>query len=179
MTEISDTKSSLPVGVQVRHKHYGLGRIVQLDPPFYVVRFNSETARVPFEYREMHMAQGSDPQLEQIKFALEEVLLDFGLVRPEEQLGKRWVGGELVLVPGKKETKEKRIPLEAFFKKVVGVRDKLRVLEQRINTNANIAPEEKLELQGYITRCYGSLTTFNVLFADQAEQFKGTGSEDG
>jgi len=79
------------------------------------------------------------------------------------------------LLPGNDEVQEKEIPIEAFFKKIIGVREKLRVLEQKINNNKNLSGEEKLELQGYITRCYGSLTTFNVLFASRDSQFKGSG----
>lgn len=87
-------------------------------------------------------------------------------------LGERWQGGEVVLKPGREETQEKRIPLDAFFKKIVMVRDKLRVLEQKINSSG-LTEKEKVQLQQYITGCYGSLTTFNVLFADRDDRFIG------
>lgn len=103
---------------------------------------------------------------------LREVLLDELGVR-DVQLGDRWNDGELVLVPGKEGTQEKRIPLDVFFKKIVMVRDKLRVLEQKINGNKRLTDEEKVQLQQYITGCYGSLTTFNVLFKDKEDQFSG------
>ncbi len=92
-------------------------------------------------------------------------------------MGARWQGGELVLVPGNKETAEKRVPLEAFFHKIVMIRDKLRVLEQKLNGNEKLAPDEKIQLQQYITQCYGTLTTFNVLFADKSDNFVGQKSE--
>ena len=79
------------------------------------------------------------------------------------------------MIPGKPEVQAKEIPLEMFFKKVIGIRDKLRVLEQKINAHPVLTPEEKLELDGYITRCYGSLTTFNVLFNTKESQFRGQG----
>ena len=79
------------------------------------------------------------------------------------ELGKRWVGGTLRLIPWKEGTAPKDVPLEAFFKKIIGIRDRLRVLEQKLNSHPTLTAEEKLELQGYISRCYGSLTTFNVL----------------
>ena len=75
--------------------------------------------------------------------------------------------------PGKAEVQAKDVPIEVFFKKIVAIRDRLRVLEQKVNAHATLAAEEKLELQGYITRCYGSLTTFNVLFASEGGKIQG------
>jgi len=109
---------------------------------------------------------------ETFRQVLREVLLDELGVR-EVELGDRWNDGELVLVPGKEGTQEKRIPLDVFFKKIVMVRDKLRVLEQKINGNKNLSDEEKVHLQQYITGRYGSLTTFNVLFKRKDDQFAG------
>jgi hypothetical protein len=115
---------------------------------------------------------GIDRDQETFRQVLREVLLDELGVRDVE-LGDRWNDGELVLVPGKEGTQEKRIPLDVFFKKIVMVRDKLRVLEQKINGNKTLTDEEKVQLQQYITGCYGSLTTFNVLFKRKEDQFKG------
>ena len=109
---------------------------------------------------------------ETFRQVLREVLLDELGVRSVE-IGDRWNGGELVLVPGKEGTQEKRIPLDVFFKKIVMVRDKLRVLEQKINGHKGLSQEDKVQLQQYITGCYGSLTTFNVLFRSKEEQFSG------
>jgi hypothetical protein len=89
----------------------------------------------------------------------------------EVNLGRRWQGGELILKPGASDTQEKRIPLEAFFHKVVMVRDKLRVLEQKINSHPELSDEDKVQMQQYVTACYGSLTTFNILFADREDGF--------
>lgn len=96
----------------------------------------------------------------------------------EARLGGRWEGGEVVLKPGKEGTQEKRIPIETLFSKVVMIRDKLRVLEQKINAHGKLTPEEKVQMQQYITGCYGSLTTFNVLFADKGDQFVGQRGDD-
>jgi hypothetical protein len=87
-------------------------------------------------------------------------------------LGERWQGGEVVLKPGRDDTQEKRIPLDVFFKKIIMIRDKLRVLEQKINTS-DLTESDKVQLQQYITGCYGTLTTFNVLFADRDDRFIG------
>lgn len=89
------------------------------------------------------------------------------------ELGSRWQGGEMVLQPGKSDTQEKRVPLEAFFHKIVMVRDKLRVLEQKVNSASGLTADEKVQLQQYITGCYGTLTTFNVLFRDREDWFVG------
>jgi hypothetical protein len=89
-------------------------------------------------------------------------------------LGDRWAGGQLVLRPGKAGTQEKVVPIDGFFRKIVMVRERLRVLEQRINNHPKLTDTDRLELQDYITRVYGSLTTFNVLFADPEDRFTGT-----
>jgi hypothetical protein len=93
------------------------------------------------------------------------------------ELGGRWEGGELILKPGKPGMQDKRIPVDAFFHKIVMVRDKLRVLEQKINGHPGLSDADKVGLQSYITGCYGSLTTFNVLFGRRDDWFVGAGKE--
>ncbi len=80
-----------------------------------------------------------------------------------------------MLQPADPSMKPKEVPMETFFSKIIMVRDRLRVLEQNINSNNNLSQEEKLQMQQYITRCYGSLTTFNVLFSNPEDGFKGEG----
>ena len=90
---------------------------------------------------------------------------------------EKWRGGTLAIRPGNPELQERSWPIETFFHKVVMLRNRLRTLEQQVN--ATELPEDvKIKLQGYISGCYGSLTSFNVLFADEADQFKGSGSID-
>jgi hypothetical protein len=130
----------------------------------------SGRARVPldFELPEELLDMNAD----EFREVLREVIRD-ELGVADVELGGRWQGGELVLKPGKEGTQEKRIPIEALFAKIVMIRDKLRVLEQKINGNGKLSAEEKVQLQQYVTGCYGSLTTFNVLFANKGDQFVG------
>jgi hypothetical protein len=107
---------------------------------------------------------------------LREVLRE-ELALSEPSLAERFRGGELVLKPGKTGTQEKRVPIDAFFHKVVMLRDKLRVLEQKINAHPRLADDEKLALQQYNTGCYGSLPTFNVLFREDSARFAGASAE--
>ena len=90
----------------------------------------------------------------------------------------RWAGGEMILRPGRAGTKEKSVPLDAFFHKIVMVRDRLRVLEQKINTSPSLSDAEKVEMQQYLSRLQGSLTTFNFLFRDREDWFVGQSGGD-
>ena len=113
-----------------------------------------------------------DMNADEFREVLREVIRD-ELGVSNAPIGARWEGGEVILKPGKEGTAEKRIPIDALFGKVVMIRDKLRVLEQKINGHAKLGAEDKLQLQQYITGCYGSLTTFNVLFANKSDNFVG------
>lgn len=118
-----------------------------------------------------------DMDTEDLKAIFRDVLRDeLGIT--EADMAERWRGGELVLVPAKEGIAEKRLSIEALFHKVVMIRDKLRVLEQKINTNPKLDDEEKVQLQHYITGCYGSLTTFNILFQSREVGFVGAGKDD-
>jgi hypothetical protein len=117
-----------------------------------------------------------DMDVHEFRRVLREVLSEeLGL--GEAELGGRWQSGQLILKPGKEGTAEKAIPLETFFHKIVMIRDKLRVLEQKINGHDKLTGEDKVQLQSYITGCYGSLTTFNVLFADRDDGFAGSSKD--
>ena len=90
---------------------------------------------------------------------------------------EKWRGGQLILRPGKPGVQEKTVPIDAFFNKVVMLRNRLRTLEQQVNAS-ELPDDQKLKLQGYITGCYGSLTSFNVLFAAEDDRFVGSGGSD-
>ena len=170
---------SFAIGTMVQHAHFGAGRIVGYEGEFYIIHFKGDVRNVPFSYQEIKPLEASeDPALQQVKLAVREVLNDYGWIESNLEMHKRWLGGTLKLIPGKDDVQPKEIPIEVFIKKIVGVREKLRVLEQKINNNPKLDSAEKLELQGYITRSYGSLTTFNALFADKISHFVGSGSSE-
>jgi hypothetical protein len=115
--------------------------------------------------------------IDEFRRVLREVIQD-ELGVGDVQLAERWRGGEVVIKPGKEGTQEKAVPIDMLFKKIVGIRDKLRVLEQKVNASKGLAEDEKIQLQQYITGCYGSLTTFNVLFKDRDDYFVGQSGKD-
>jgi hypothetical protein len=105
---------------------------------------------------------------------VEETVEALGLERPDvivDELGARWHGGKCLLRPSDPTLQPKEVPLEVFFHKIVGLRNQLRVLEQKVNSHSQLSDGDKIELQQYVSRCYGSLTTFNVLFRSKKDQF--------
>jgi hypothetical protein len=154
--------------------------VVAYDDDRYVILFpGGDAKRVAFTFDGLQAEGGpGDPELDRVAEAVRHVLGDHGWLDVDLELGRRWVGGTLRLLPGREDAQPKDIPIEVFLKKLVGVRDRLRVLEQKINSHPSLDPEAKLELQGYITRCYGSLTTFNVLFGNRASWFVGQGDRE-
>ncbi len=114
---------------------------------------------------------------EEFRKVLAEVIRD-ELGIGEVDLAGKWDGGEMILKPARAGLQEKRIPLDVLFHKVIMIRERLRVLEQKINGHPRLGDDEKVQLQQYVTACYGSLTTFNVLFANREDQFVGQKGED-
>lgn len=118
-----------------------------------------------------------DMDAEAFRRVLTEVIRD-ELGVGDATIAGKWDGGEMILKPGKEGLQEKHVPLDALFHKIVMIRDRLRVLEQKINGNAKLGADDKVQMQQYVTACYGSLTTFNVLFADREDQFVGQKSDE-
>jgi hypothetical protein len=175
----SKSYPKLRVGDLVRHVRFGRGRIVGISDGRYIIQVRSDLHQVPFTSPDISAESRAveDPELEAIKRAVAEVLGDQGWIETDFEMSKRWLGGSVQIISGKEGAQPKEIPLEVFFKKIIGIREKLRVLEQKINNHPKLDAADKLELEAYITRCYGSLTTFNVLFAEKPSQFRGSTSE--
>ena len=104
---------------------------------------------------------------------LKHILNKYNGLENRVELGKRWIGGTMVLQPANQDLKPKEMPIETFFHKIVMMRDRLRVLEQNINSSDSLTDEEKVNLQQYITRIYGSMTSFNILFENKEDYFVG------
>lgn len=178
---------TLGIGTRLQHTQHGPGVIVAVRYATYIISFiNTGVKEI----------DKNDPALDEIipenvsaeietqsetERSLLKILRLWGGLTENVPLGDKWLNGMLLLQPADKSLKPKEIPVEDFFHKIVMLRDRLRVLEQNINSSKKLSDEDKVNLQQYITRCYGSLTTFNVLFKNKEHWFvgeKGSKGED-
>lgn len=172
---------TLGIGSRVKHPAYGDGVVIRLHKMAYDVCFTLYGIKeVGREYAKWEIIEAIEPEDEvtftQAEQALVKILRSFSDISEEVPLGNRWEGGKLILQPGEEGRQPKEMDIEAFFHKIVMVRDRVRVMEQRINAHKGLSDEEKVNLQQYITRIYGSLTSFNILFKYKEDGFKGAGS---
>jgi len=170
---------SLGIGSRLRHPDFGEGVVVQVRPDTYSITFMQhgmrEISRLyeQFEIIDANDADNDLVSLFDIQESLVNIIRKFSDVQERVELAGKWAGGTLVIKPADSSLKPKEIPIDIFFSKIVMLRDRLRVLEQHINASKKLAEDEKVDLQQYITRCYGSLTTFNVLFKYTTDHFIG------
>jgi hypothetical protein len=172
---------ALHIGMNVRHPQYGLGVVKTISETTTEIQFNDGKRQIApepsgLQPAEPQMAANSleMPLKQFVEQTVASAIEKLGLEKPDsvvEKLGIRWHGGKLVVHPADATLQTKEVPLEIFFHKVVMVRNNLRVLEQKINAHEKLSDGEKVEMQQYITRSYGSLTTFNVLFKEKEDQF--------
>ena len=171
----------LHIGMKVRHPQYGVGVVKTISEGTADIQFDDGRRTVAPEPSGLEPAEAQAsisglelPLAQVVKQTVEATIDRLGLARPEsvvEQLGARWHKGWAVLHPADPTLQTKEVPLEILFHKIVGIRNQLRVLEQKINAHPQLSDGEKVEMQQYITRCYGSLTTFNLLFKEKEDAF--------
>lgn len=171
--------ANLGIGSRIKSESFGIGVIVKVFPNTYGITF--------MQHGYMELSQGDGLEvieglpkatdvvsMKDVEQTFKRLLRKYMGEHERVKLGDRWEGGTMILQPADENLRAKEIPIETFFHKIVMVRDKLRVLEQRVNSSKNLSDEEKVNIQQYITRAYGSLTTFNVLFKDKKDHFKGS-----
>jgi hypothetical protein len=170
----------LAVGTRVDHPRYGEGIVSRAHLTNYEIFFERGGKLELTKYnRDITVLSAPDDKphegltLAEIEEAVTYIMEKHNGITHPVKIGDKWKGGVLLMQPANTELKPKDIPIETFFHKIVMVRDRLRVLEQNINSHPTLTDEEKVEIQQYITRAYGSLTTFNVLFAEKEDYFVG------
>ncbi len=174
--------NNLGIGSRIQHPQFGKGVITQVRTDAWEITFIENGMRIiqkDFEGLRVIEAIETPDELvtyEKIEKSLIRILRRYSDLQETVHMGSKWTGGRMVLYPGDPSMKEKEVPIESFFHKIVMVRDRLRTLEQRVNASA-LTDEDKINIQQYITRVYGSLTTFNVLFRDKDDYFIGDKSE--
>lgn len=175
---------ALGIGSRLRHKQYGEGILAKISLAYYTIAFHGHGFKeIPHDAADLELIEAIEPENNMVTFdEVEDALIRIvkRYIEPEQkvELGNKWKGGTLILEPADSAQAAKEVPIETFFHKIVMVRDRLRVLEQNINSHKGLSDEEKVNLQQYITRIYGSLTTFNVLFKHDTDHFKGEGGKD-
>ena len=170
----------LGVGSRITHPSYGTGVVVRLHKRVYDVCFVDHGIKIVAKDFEVEVIERIEPDynvsFSEAEDALIKILREWSDVTETVTMGDKWKNGTMVLRPGEKGLKENEVPIDVFFNKIVMLRDRLRVMEQKINAHKVLTNEEKVDLQQYITRIYGSLTTFNVLFKHKGDQFEGVKS---
>ena len=156
--------------------------VTNVDSKMYWVTFienGLETIEIDSNFE---VIEASDDDLDTVSFyevenSLRNILKKWSDVSEIVPIADKYKGGTLILQPKDPNLSNKEIPISTFFHKIVMLRDRLRVMEQKINSSKQMDDEDKVDLQQYITRCYGSLTTFNVLFKNNSQHFKGDSSK--
>lgn len=171
----------LGIGSRIKHPQFGLGVVTNVTSKMYWVTFienGLETIGVDSDFE---VIEGVEEEVDTVSFfevesILKKLLKRYSDISEIVPIAEKWKGGTLVLEPEDSNLANKEIPIDTFFHKIVMVRDRVRVMEQKINSS-NLDDQDKIDLQQYITRIYGSLTTFNVLFSNKSQQFVGSSAK--
>ncbi len=173
------TMDDLGIGSRIKHPEFGIGVIINVKPKTYIVVFTERgKIEVAKTYQNIQVVEAIESYHDPVSFAEVEkmftaVIKKYSDVQETVPMHGKWAGGKITLHPGNADLKGKDIPMDIFFNKIVMIRDRLRVMEQRINAHDKLTEEDKINLQQYLTRIYGSLTTFNVLFKNDEDHFTG------
>ena len=168
----------LGIGSRIVHPDLGKGVVVNVSPKHYWVSFLDSGLETIDLDSEFEVIEALHEEVDTISFSevettLIRILRRWSDITPMVAIADKWKGGNIILQPGDGNLANKEIPIDTFFHKIVMVRDRLRVMEQKINANDALTDQDKVDLQQYITRIYGSLTTFNILFKNKSDQFVG------
>lgn len=176
---MEENQLNLGIGTRLQHTQHGPGVIVGVRYATYLISFINHGIK-EIDKTDTHLdeiiAEHVTVEVEtvsEVEKSLLKILRQWSDVTEIVPIGDKWIGGTMSLHAADKTLKPKDIPIDDFFHKIVMLRDRLRVLEQNINSNKKLSDEEKVGIQQYITRCYGSLTTFNVLFKNKENWFVG------
>ena len=176
---------TLGIGTRLQHTLHGQGVIVGIKYATYIISFldtgikEIDKADTKLENIIPENVSAEIETTSAVEQSLLKILQSWGGITENVPLGDKWLGGMMLLQPADKTMKPKEIPVQDFFHKIVMLRDRLRVLEQNINSHKILTDEDKVNIQQYITRCYGSLTTFNVLFKNKEQFFVGDKGDKG
>jgi hypothetical protein len=175
-------KQILGIGSRIDHPEYGKGVVTNVTSKMYWVTFIENGLETISTDSEFDIIEASEDEVDSVSFyevekSLRNILKKWNGFSEIVPIADKWKGGTMVLNPGDKNLASKEIPIDSLFHKIVMIRDRIRVMEQKINASKELTDQEKVDLQQYITRCYGSLTTFNVLFKNSSQQFKGDTSK--
>lgn len=167
----------LGVGSRIKHPSYGVGVVVRLHKKVYDVCFLEHGIKIVAKDFAVEVIEMIEPEysvsFSEAEDALIKILREWSDVTEVVTMGDKWKNGTMVLKPADDSLKGTEVPIDVFFNKIVMLRDRLRVMEQKMNAHKVLTNDEKVEMQQYITRIYGSLTTFNVLFKHKGDQFRG------
>ncbi len=168
----------LGIGSRIEHQEFGKGVVTNVTSNHYWVTFlenGLETIDLDSDFEVIEAVQDEvdTVSFSEVEESLVAILRKWSDATSLTPIADKWKGGNLILQPKDTTLSNKEIPISTFFHKIVMVRDRLRVMEQKINSSKNLDDQEKVDLQQYITRIYGSLTTFNVLFKSKGDQFVG------
>ena len=173
---------SLHIGMKVLHPRYGVGVVRSLSEHTADINFDDAPRTIAPESAGLTSAEPTAtltdlqvPLATLIRETAQAMVEALGLEKEDtivQGLANRWQRGTLVIQSADTSLQPKEVPLETFFHKIVMIRNNLRVLEQKVNASDKLSDADKFDMQQYITRCYGSLTTFNVLFKDKEDQFR-------